>query len=100
MEEQILDLISIVAQEKALKEQLKALSERKEKISNVLLNGMEDDTLDKVIENESIKITYVAPVDRIGVNADLLKARHPEVFEECKKVTKVKSSLRITLKGE
>ena len=51
-------------------------------------------------ETDKLKVTYVAPVERVSVDSRKLKEKYPVVFGECQKLTKVKSSVRVSLKEE
>lgn len=52
----------------------------------------------KSFENDFVKLTYIAPSSRTGIDMDKLKLLHPEIVEEFKKVTPVKASVRIKIK--
>lgn len=54
----------------------------------------------KSFENDSLKITYIEPTTRETIDSKLLKAEMPEIAAKYTKVSKVKDSVRITLKGE
>lgn len=54
----------------------------------------------KTFETPKLKMTYVAPIDRLTVDSAKVKLKYPQVYTECQKLTKVKASVRITLKGE
>ena len=62
-----------------------------------LIIAMEEQGV-KSFENDKIKITYVAPVTRKGIDTTRLKKEHPEIAEEYQKETTTKASVRITLK--
>lgn len=63
-----------------------------------LLEIMEQQKV-KSFETDNIKITYVAPVDRITVDSKKLKAQYPQIYSECQKLSKVSASIRVTIKG-
>jgi hypothetical protein len=50
--------------------------------------------------NKKVLITYVPPVDRLGVDSTKLKREFPQVFDKCQKITKVNSQLRVKVRGE
>lgn len=52
----------------------------------------------KTFENELIKLTYVAPQQRKGVDTARLTFEHPELAAKYEKITHVKSQVRIKLK--
>lgn len=82
-----------------LENQLKVLKESREKFWNTVKNGMEDAHI-TAFETPSLKVAYVAPYDQTKVDSERLKAKYPRVYADCKKVSHVKSSIRVTLKGE
>lgn len=51
-------------------------------------------------ECDGVKVTYVAPIDRLSVDSTKLKKNYPQVYTECQKLTKVKATVRITFRGE
>lgn len=50
--------------------------------------------------DKKLLVTYVAPMDRLGVDSTKLKTKFPQVFSECQKVTHIKAQLRVKLRGE
>lgn len=50
--------------------------------------------------NGKLLVTYVAPFDRMSVDSKKLKEKYPQAFTECQKLTKVKASLKVTIRGE
>ena len=54
----------------------------------------------KSFENDALKITYIEPTTRETIDSKRLKEELPEIAEKYKKISKVKDSVRITLKGE
>lgn len=83
----VADLITkqneITSKNKELKEQIK--------------NAMEENEVKKY-ENDFISITYVAPTTRNTVDSAKLKAQFEDVYNQCLKVSNVKSSIRIKIK--
>ena len=49
-------------------------------------------------ETDKVKITYIEPSERTGVDTGLLKAVYPVAYTGCLKITKVKESVRITIR--
>lgn len=47
-----------------------------------------------------LKVTYVEPIDRLSVDSKKLKNEYPEAFKNCQKLSKVKASVRITIKEQ
>ena len=46
-----------------------------------------------------LKVTYVAPQDRITVDSKKLKTEYPQVYSECQKLSKIKAQIRVTIRG-
>lgn len=46
-----------------------------------------------------LKVTYVAPQDRITVDSKKLKTKYPQVYSECQKLSKIKAQIRVTIRG-
>lgn len=53
----------------------------------------------KSFENDSLKITYIEPTTRETIDSTRLKKELPEIAEQYKKLSNVKASVRILLKG-
>lgn len=49
-------------------------------------------------EDANLKITYVKPGTRTGVDATKLQLEQPEIYEQYKKTTSVRSQVRIKVK--
>lgn len=77
----------------------KQAKENAEKLRAELLAEMERQGI-KSYETDAFKVTYVAPVDRLTVDSKKLKAEYPQAYANCQKLTKVKASVRVTIKGE
>ena len=52
----------------------------------------------KSFENDTLKITYIEPTTRETIDSKRLKEELPEIADKYKKISKVKDSVRITLK--
>lgn len=63
-----------------------------------LLEAMKTQSI-KSFENDALKITYIEPTTRETIDSKRLKEERPEIAEQYKKISKVKDSVRITLKG-
>lgn len=50
--------------------------------------------------DKRVKVTYVDGADRLSVDSAKLKREYPRVFSEVQKLTKVKPSLRVTVREE
>lgn len=78
-----------------LKARIKGVEKEKEVLQQEFLSQMEK-TGTKSIVTDFCKITYVGESIREGVDTKLLKAEQPEIFEQYKKLTIVKPSVRIS----
>jgi len=81
-----------------IQEQEKIAKTRADELRAKLLEIMESQGI-KSFETEKIKITYVAPIDRLSVDSTKIKKEYPEVYTKCQKLTKVKASVRVTIRG-
>lgn len=50
--------------------------------------------------NGKFLVTYVAPQEQVRVDSKKLKEEYPQAFTKCQKLVKVKSQIRVTLRGE
>ena len=48
----------------------------------------------------AIKVTYVLPSGRMDVDSEKLRKYFPHIYEQCLKSVKIKSSIRVTVRGE
>lgn len=81
-------------------ERIKNLADKRlAEIKESIINAFEDNNV-KSFETDTLKITYVAPTTRTGIDTTRLKKEHPEIFSEYTKVSNVSASLKITGKGE
>ena len=92
----IKEQISIVIAE--LKYKQNELKRKKEEIKEKIKKAMEENGV-KNYENDYISLTYVAPTTRRTVDSKLLKEKYVEIYEECSKISDVKSSIRIKIKN-
>lgn len=76
---------------------LAAARERDAELRDAIKNAAEKSGVFNY-EDESIKITYVKPSQRTGVDLDKLRTFYPDAAKECEKITNVKSSVRIKVK--
>ena len=74
----------IEAQEKELKDQLKAAMEQ---------YGI------KAIDNDVLKITYIAETTATSVDTAKLKKLHPDIAEQCSKVSQKSAYIKVEVKG-
>lgn len=77
--------------------QQELLQQQSDKLREKIRQAMEDNEVKKY-ENDYLAITYIAPTTRTSVDSKLLKEKFADVYEQCKKTTDVKSSVRITIK--
>ena len=91
------ELVEIETVIKQIEEQKKAAEEQAAELRAALMKAMEANGVTS-FENESIKITYVAPTTRTAIDSTKLKKEMPEIAEKYAKTSNVKASLRITLK--
>lgn len=92
----VMELWNITNYIDGLKKQIKEAEERQKALQDAFLEKMEESGT-KSIVTDFCKITYVAASTREGVDSKLLKAEKPELFEQYKKITTVKPSVRITI---
>ena len=80
-----------------LKAQLKLAEETEKALKQYLIAEMEKGAL-KSLENEEVKVIYVAPSERESIDKDKLKEKYPAIYEEYRKVSPVAASVRIKIK--
>lgn len=78
---------------------LKEAKEKKKSVEKYILEQMELEGR-KTLENGPIKVTYVAPYTREGVDAKKLQEVMPEIYERYKKITNIGASIKITIKKD
>jgi len=84
---------------KTLDSQVKAAKQKQDELKGALLQEMESRCL-KSFEKGNLKITYVAPSTRTTLDSKAIQEKYPAIYEAHLKETKIKASLKITLKGE
>lgn len=84
----------IIKQYDMLLEKAKAKSEE---LKKMLIEKMKENGITK-FENDNITITYVAPYEKQGIDSKKLKEEEPKIYEKYLKSSKVKESIKITLK--
>lgn len=80
-----------------LLKQQELLQQQSTEIREKIRQAMEDNQVKKY-ENDYLAITYVAPTTRTSVDSKLLKEKFADIYEQCKKISDVKSSVRIIIK--
>ena len=76
---------------------IKRLQDLQSQYKQELIEFMENNGIDS-IENEDFKIKYVHESEVVTLDQDKLKKEHEGVYVQCQKVSKRKSSVRITMK--
>ena len=99
--ELVANLEDLELQIATMKSRLKETEELAEQKRKALLELFE---AQRVLSWESpsglVRISYVAPYERLGVDSNTLKEKYPTIYQEVLKPTQVKASLRIKIKGE
>lgn len=97
--EQVAKIEAIFSEIQSLEIAKKEQEEKLAKIKEALLVEMEKKAIE-CIETDTLKISYVAPFDKISLDAARFKNELPELAKSYEKKTKVKANLRITPKGD
>lgn len=85
----------------ALEQQAKALQKVRDDLREQIKTLFEEQGIKSwESPDKKILVTYVAPIDKLGVDSTKLKQNYPQVYTECQKLTKVKSQLRVKVRGE
>jgi regulator of replication initiation timing len=74
-----------------------SLKEQEENLKNGLKVLMEQNNVKKY-ELDKIILTYIAPTTRESVDSAKLMEKYPDAYNDCKKVSKLNSSIRIKIK--
>ena len=80
-----------------LQETVKTLTSLQEMMKERLIEYMQNNAM-KSMESDILKITYVEPTERRSIDSTRLKKEMPDIAAQYEKVSKVKSSIRISLK--
>ena len=78
--------------------QMKYIKEQEDMLKKAILKEMEANGIIK-IDTDEMTITYVAPTDRETFDSKTFKEENPLVYDAYVKITPVKSSIRIKVKG-
>lgn len=81
-----------------LDERVKTLKKQRDELTGGIIALMKSHNVTKWQPTENLSFTYVAPQEREGLDSTRLKKEKPEIYNEYKKTTQVKESLRITIK--
>ena len=84
------DIAAVVAQKKAAEEQEKRLKD-------ALKEAMEAYGV-KSVDNDILKITYIAPTVAVSVDTAKLKKKYPEIAEECSKSASKAGYIKVEVK--
>lgn len=97
---QVLDKksLSILKKLKSIEERYQKLSEQRDQLKEQLIASMEKHGIKKW-ENDEISITYIPEGIQNRFDTTRFKKDHPETFELYQKETKVKASVRFTIKN-
>ena len=90
-------LEDVTAQITLIKTSLKEAEDIKKAIEQKIIAEMEEKAL-KTLENGPMKVTYIAPYTREGVDAKKLQEAMPEVYDRYKKITNIGASIKVTIK--
>lgn len=91
-------IISIQKTLNDLEEQKKSLEKQYESLKVFIISQMQEKNI-KQIDNDMFKITYIDEQKREMLDSKLLKEENPEIAEKYKRITTIKPSIRITIKG-
>lgn len=85
----------------AIEAQAKAMQETRDNLRAELLKLFEEQGIKSwESPDKKLQVTYVAPQERTTVDSKKLKEKYPTVYTECQKISKVKSSIRVTVREE
>ena len=77
--------------------QMKEIKKQYDAYKQALLDAMETHGIKK-IDTDDFVVSYVAPTERVSLDAKKVEAEYPDVYRECIKVSDVKSSVRVRLR--
>jgi hypothetical protein len=77
---------------------LKDIKEAEDKLKQGVLEEMQEKGILK-IETEEMTISYIAPTDRETFDSKRFRADHEDLFDEYVRMSPVKASVRIKVKG-
>lgn len=80
-----------------LLEKQKEIQLKNDEIKEQIKISMEEQEIKK-FENDFISITYIAPTTRNTIDSSKLKTKYEDVYNDCIKISNVKSSVRIKIK--
>ena len=85
----------------AFEKQIKAVQKVRDDLRAEMLRLFEEQGI-KSWESPDGKllVTYIPQTEQVRVDSTKLKTKFPQVFTECQKLSKVKSQIRVTVRGE
>ena len=78
--------------------EMKTIKKEYDEYKKALLEAMENYGVKK-IDTDDFVVSYVAPTERITLDSKKVEAEYPDVYRECMKISDVKSSVRVKLRG-
>lgn len=76
----------------------KELKAKEDELKKAILKEMENKNLLK-LDTEELTISYIAPTERESLDSKTLRDELPDIYDAYVKISPVKSSIRIKLKG-
>lgn len=80
-----------------MERQLAELEAQDVAFKTMLLKAMEEGRVTSY-ESDALKLTYVAPYTKTTLDSKAVQSRFPKVYEECRKTSAVKASVRLYIK--
>ena len=77
--------------------EVKQLREKEVQLKSAIKQAMEKNNIKK-FENDLVSIIYIAETQRRSLDTAKLKENEPETYEKYSKISKVSSSVRLTIK--
>ncbi len=82
---------------KRIVESKKAMEAREKELKDKLREAMEAHGI-KSVDNQLVKITYIAPTTAVSIDSAKLKKRYPAIAEECSKSSPKAGYIKIEVK--
>lgn len=76
----------------------KELKAKEDKLKKAILKEMESKQLIK-LDTDNLTITYIVPTERESLDSKTLREELPDIYDAYVKISPVKPSIRIKLKG-
>lgn len=87
----------IIEEIKKNEENIKTSKARNDKFKASLKEAMEEYGIEKITSDE-LTVSYVSEHETVRLDSKAVKENYPRIYEECTKISDVKSSVRVTLK--